>query len=580
MKKIYFLLFTLITTLSFGQSVVITGYVDSPCPSQFGRTVEIYIDGTVDLTGWSLVRQSNGGGFTSSTMDISALGTLTDTFAYITNNEAALNTEFGINTNFIVNSNINDNGDDAFQLVNNVMNIIDRFGEDNVDGTGTAWEHLDSYYYRKDGVAANAGVFLATDFTYGGNNLLDTKGLCNPGPEATALSADVPFGTYSPIASLSPTILVSGPLTGMNYITGTGPSPEKSFTVSGSNLTEDISINAPANFEISNTSGGTFSISLSLRQTAGSVASTTIYVRLMAGMPIAEHTGTIDLTSNGANGKSVSVTGNVFPAATNALVITGVFDANITGLLSGSSPRGVELMALENIPDLSIFGVESANNGASAIGQEFTFPAVAATKGEFFFIVGTGQETDFTNYFGATFTANYASNAMFINGNDAIVLYENTYIIDAYGEVGIDGTGTAWDYLDGWGYRIAGTGPSATFNVADWQVGNVGELEQATNSASSTPYPIKLYTNVLGISKQQLKDGFALYPNPVRGGIVSIQSKSNSVKNISIFDVVGKQVYQKTTSASQINISQLKTGIYFVKVVQDGKIATRKLVVQ
>jgi len=102
----------------------------------------------------------------------------------------------------------------------------------------------------------------------------------------------------------------------------------------------------------------------------------------------------------------------------------------------------------------------------------------------------------------------------------------------------------------------------------------VDELRLGTTWASVTP------TNSLGISQQQLLDGFAMYPNPVRGGLLNIQSASNTEKNISIYDMIGKQVFQRNTSANQINISNLKGGIYFVKVQQDGKIATRKLVVE
>ena len=58
MKKNYF--FTLLLTLtvslfSFGQSAIITGYLDSTCSSQAGRTLEIYVDGTIDFTGWACV---------------------------------------------------------------------------------------------------------------------------------------------------------------------------------------------------------------------------------------------------------------------------------------------------------------------------------------------------------------------------------------------------------------------------------------------------------------------------------------------------------------------------------------------
>ncbi len=72
---------------------------------------------------------------------------------------------------------------------------------------------------------------------------------------------------------------------------------------------------------------------------------------------------------------------------------------------------------------------------------------------------------------------------------------------------------------------------------------------------------------------------FTIYPNPV-SDFLQIRSASNTSKKIAIYDVIGKLVYQKNTSSNQINISQLKAGMYFLNVQQDGKIATRKLVVK
>lgn len=169
---------------------------------------------------------------------------------------------------------------------------------------------------------------------------------------------------------------------------------------------------------------------------------------------------------------------------------------------------------------------------------------------------------------------------MSINGNDAIELFKNAAVVDLFGDINVDGSGSVWDYTSGWAYRIANTGPNTRFTVGDWQLGNAGELGGTINSDSSTEFPIKTYTNTLAISQQQLLDGFALYPNPVRGGLLNIQSQSKAEMNISIFDVISKQVYQRNTSATQINISNLKAGLYFLKVEQDGKIATRKLVVE
>ncbi|MCF7920767.1 MAG: hypothetical protein K9N06_12715 [Candidatus Cloacimonetes bacterium] len=72
------------------------------------------------------------------------------------------------------------------------------------------------------------------------------------------------------ITALSETITVSTQtLTGFTYIIDNGPSEEQSFTVAGSDLKGNIVINAPGNYEISETSASGFSGSVTLTQSGG-----------------------------------------------------------------------------------------------------------------------------------------------------------------------------------------------------------------------------------------------------------------------------------------------------------------------
>ena len=48
------------------------------------------------------------------------------------------------------------------------------------------------------------------------------------------------------------------------------------------------------------------------------------------------------------------------------------------------------------------------------------------------------------------------------NGNDAIELFKNGVVIETFGDINVDGTGTAWEYADSWAYKDA-TG-SVTFS--------------------------------------------------------------------------------------------------------------------
>jgi len=115
----------------------------------------------------------------------------------------------------------------------------------------------------------------------------------------------------NPIIEISTTTL-----TGFSYVQGSGPSSEKTFTVQGSNLTANISINvqtSPAqHYEISTSSGGTYSSSLTLTQSGGTVSETTIYVRLKAGLSAGNYNNeTITVSSTGATSKTVTCSGTV-----------------------------------------------------------------------------------------------------------------------------------------------------------------------------------------------------------------------------------------------------------------------------
>ncbi|HNX03161.1 MAG TPA: hypothetical protein PKM71_05810 [Candidatus Cloacimonas sp.] len=113
-----------------------------------------------------------------------------------------------------------------------------------------------------------------------------------------------------PIIEISTTTL-----TGFGYVQGSGPSSEKSFTISGSNLTANISIDAPTNYEISKNSGDSFSAEdpMLLEQSGGSVSQTTIYVRLKAGLSAGNYNNeNITASSTGATSKTVTCSGTVY----------------------------------------------------------------------------------------------------------------------------------------------------------------------------------------------------------------------------------------------------------------------------
>lgn len=86
--------------------------------------------------------------------------------------------------------------------------------------------------------------------------------------------------------------------------------------------------------------------------------------------------------------------------------------------------------------------------------------------------------------------------------------------------------------------------------------------------------------------KQQSKiqestiEGLSLYPNPVTNGRVYIATKNDAEKEIQIFDVLGKKVFQSQLNTRELNISSLSPGVYIIKIREEESTATRKLIIR
>ena len=144
-------------------------------------------------------------------------------------------------------------------------------------------------------------------------------------------------GNQSSAAATTPTIIVVGnPVTlafGSLGINST--SANQSYSVSGLNLTADISITAPSGYQISTSSGSGFVSSLTLTQASGTVASTNIYVRF-APTAVTAYSGNVVNSSASATTINVAVTGT---GAAIAPTVTSTAADGITtnaGTLHGS----------------------------------------------------------------------------------------------------------------------------------------------------------------------------------------------------------------------------------------------------
>lgn len=130
------------------------------------------------------------------------------------------------------------------------------------------------------------------------------------------------------------------------------------------------------------------------------------------------------------------------------------------------------------------------------------------------------------------------------------------------------GTSTAPASIASVCFRQAGSTTVGTGNV------EYDDVRAADNWAYVT-------TSVLSLSvKQNSISGLNIYPNPVKDGNLYITSNSSNSKTVAVYDILGKQVLNAKTSNNAVNVSNLKGGAYIVKVFEDGKTATRKLIIE
>lgn len=173
--------------------------------------------------------------------------------------------------------------------------------------TPTGWNDLTELSWIIIDAGTIGGPFDAAKFT------VDVNGFF---PSETGTFAVETDGSGNIVLHYTPPVptitLSSGAALDFGSTNVNSTSSEQSYTVSGAYLTADIVVTAPSGFEVSTTSGSGFGGSVTLTQSVGTVASTTIYARFK---PTTEgsYSANIAHTSLGATTRSKPVTGTGTP---------------------------------------------------------------------------------------------------------------------------------------------------------------------------------------------------------------------------------------------------------------------------
>ena len=169
-------------------------------------------------------------------------------------------------------------------------------------------------------------------YSYSGSVGTWTYGSGTTGRSSVIFSASAQFRFTQVVVYYATATTSETSITGLDYTEGSGPSAAQSFTVSATDVTGNLTVTAPTNFEVCKTSGGTYTSSVTLTPSSGTVSNTTIYVRLASGKSAGTYGGAttyVTVTGGGIITKNVSVSGTVSAGsctAPNHVDISGNWD--------------------------------------------------------------------------------------------------------------------------------------------------------------------------------------------------------------------------------------------------------------
>jgi len=483
MKKgiLFTLLFIGILKFSFSQSdIVITEIMYNNPGTDSLEFIELHNNGTstIDLSGFT---------FTAGIVHTFPASTTLNAGAYLilASDAGAVEGFLGVSSAMEWTSGSLSNGGEKIQLEDGGGMVIDSFTYDDVfpwpdeaDGLGSS---LVLCNFNNDN--GNADNWWPA-FTDTGKELSGSKILANPGDDSNC-----PAGPYARFLQSEVTVDEDAGMVAVDVVLKRGTAPV-TITIQENAATTTATAGSDFDIAVSSVAFGASSTLDTMQFSVSITDDSDEELIEVAGIELFQASSSINTVFYpNANTFNINIVDNDRPLSRN-MIISGAFDTQP----AGAGAKGVELHVLADIPDLSLYGIGSANNGGGSDGVEFTFPAVSATAGQCIFL--TDDSTAFSTFFGIT--ADYETTAMSINGDDAIELFESNQVIDVFGDINVDGNGEPWEYLDGWAYRRSGTGPDGeTFVVSNWSYSGVDALQDiATNSAAANPFPSCQYSTV------------------------------------------------------------------------------------
>lgn len=86
--------------------------------------------------------------------------------------------------------------------------------------------------------------------------------------------------------------------------------------------------------------------------------------------------------------------------------------------------------------------------------------------------------------------------------------------------------------------------------------------------------------NVLDTDDFSAENSLLVYPNPTKGTLYLEGVRAGDINTVSLYDISGKLILKRTVFKKEMDLSKLRTGVYFLKLETDYGSVERKIIIQ
>ena len=80
----------------------------------------------------------------------------------------------------------------------------------------------------------------------------------------------------------------------------------------------------------------------------------------------------------------------------------------------------------------------------------------------------------------------------------------------------------------------------------------------------------------IGMSEFSLENDLTIFPNPVENNInIEIEEE---IFSVSVINIYGKSIFKQINSNKTVDVSDLVSGVYLVKIELENEIVSRKII--